>query len=82
MPANVGHMRAAAVAAGCALAVIQVGLQSRGRTIAGRVRGRSHHVVPAGRGRVRASNAHVHRQRAGLLQVLEVTRVARDAVVA
>jgi hypothetical protein len=75
-------MRATTVAAGCALAVIQVGLQSRGRTIAGRVRSRSHHVVAAGSGRVRAPNAHVHGQRAGLLQVLEVTRVTRDAVVA
>jgi hypothetical protein len=46
-PANVGHVRASTIAAGRTLAVIQVGLQSRRRTIASGMRGRSHHIVTA-----------------------------------
>lgn len=73
-------MRATTVAARSALAVLQVGLQSRRRAIAGGVRCRSHHVVAAGRGRCRATHAHVHGQRTALLEILEVARVTRNAV--
>lgn len=73
LPANVGHVGAAAGASRAAgLVLLQAGLQNTRGSVPSGVRGRSHGVgVAAGRGGSRAADAEVHGERAAL-EVLEV----------
>lgn len=82
LPANLAHVRTATCASRSRRVLLQVGLQSRRRTVAGRVRGWPNSVVVAGgrRRRRRTAHAEMRRQRATLCHVLEVGRVSVEAV--